>query len=1001
MDQSLRTVTTQLLNVSSEDVKIDTSKTDGTKLIVLDKEDREDSDNPEEVDESLLKQVNSEISNLESMGVNFGRPTNSKFGYFEISHPGHAMAITEEELEKEMSGFKEATPAPAKNAPPTTSGGISTWILLNPPTTTYKPFADDKSKIPSDSIEQTTLKFPLISETTLKPELKTTIIPDVISTTVKKATTTGTKKVTIASSTPKIEKPTTVKATTKEQQSTTVKSTTASKKDSPTTTVKTVNVTKVANASTKTPKPTPAVKSNSAKPTNVKGNRPNRPKTPSTRRTTTVKPPVTKHQEMIATSSIEKVTVKPLNQNATAIPRPSSIIKSEATERPMFITKIKASVVAQSQKDSTAQPLTSTTSKSIDAQTELIEIPVKRPSSTKVNGILKVKKQPSSSSDGIVIQPIKVNAPVLKIEQLENKKDTHDDDEMDTKLDNANTKVELEFKPETMKIVETTTAAASTTSTKKPKRKSSNKRKKNKTRRRKPVRTTTEGYTALDLLTDLTTAVADSAMQESKIEPETKVAAASSTNVKNKNNKNNKNNKKPEKGISTQIYNFLSREVMPSFGVMSLVGLGLGIASYFLYPFGGAIARRNYEVEPNYKYNIDEYGGNYGQSEEEVFSKVLQGMSPEQKLQGIKDYENEQQKQYYNKYQHQDGGYSEVKSTRKGGDQSKYTTLSNTNNYRPPDNMASYDVKYRNTEFKYPEVPTTQNYYERQTQTTFTTGEPNGGGGGGGSADRQFVVGNVPKEYNTFDEKLPVQAALKKTASYEAGESVGQSQFEQNIAQQFKFPENSVNLPNVAPQKYAAPPPEIVTAKPVDGYDEIEITPTAVAVEHGPRAMRLRRSIAKRESSVIQVIPSRAREEKEDEISNEIFGTMDQAMPTDDSKDHKMAISKIHDEAVNSTTTTTTSSSTTPEAKVSSSSSSSSETPTEPDLFDLDPTTTNQFDYVTTEKPKPLDNGFHLFSFVRRIAEVKLKLGITMLKHASESFARYLGNVQKRINGDK
>lgn len=82
-----------------------------------------------------------------------------------------------------------------------------------------------------------------------------------------------------------------------------------------------------------------------------------------------------------------------------------------------------------------------------------------------------------------------------------------------------------------------------------------------------------------------------------------------------------------EKPIGTQLYNYLSREIIPTVGV-GMVGLLVtaGLASYFLYPFGAA--RRSYEVdrrdkEGAYYYN-DRYSG--GIAEEEAIGKVIAGM---------------------------------------------------------------------------------------------------------------------------------------------------------------------------------------------------------------------------------------------------------------------------------------------------------------------------------------------------------------------------------------
>lgn len=84
--------------------------------------------------------------------------------------------------------------------------------------------------------------------------------------------------------------------------------------------------------------------------------------------------------------------------------------------------------------------------------------------------------------------------------------------------------------------------------------------------------------------------------------------------------------------LSTRIYNYLAREVMPNVGV-GIVGLMLtaGLAGLLLYPFGAAVPiRRNYE-KPGPSYNLNDYPPagevDNAQPEESVLSQVLAGMS--------------------------------------------------------------------------------------------------------------------------------------------------------------------------------------------------------------------------------------------------------------------------------------------------------------------------------------------------------------------------------------
>lgn len=1027
MDQSLRTVATQLLNVTHPQ---DVITANNKELIKAEYNVATTPKSLEKNTPSLVKDASSEVSNLEP--VSFGRPINSKFSYFETSHPGQAMAMTEEELEREMSTTRLIT---AHKSHPTTTGGISTWILLNPPSTTVKSTELEKMKTqqpfqtevrltvrPSSTIEKVET-IPQLEKIAEKTTSQLTPIITTEKVITKKPTATTTKKV--VTSTLRPEKTTQDSGKAETSSSTTLKvirttTTSTSTTSDGTTTLTTVLTTKKSQPQRTTSKPkvtTPRTTSHS-KPTTTK------PPKPKPTRKTTIKPETVKNETSASTGKIEKVTFKPV----PIITTPQN--KPENTERPMFVTKIKASVLMDTQKTpTTLLPATtattlsaSTTSNSNLSSADLVEVPVRsKPTGTKVNNVLKVQlKKPVDETTQIEIEPIKVNMPILKIEKVDKSKmdeivmkDT--DDFNDSRID-----LKFDFNPELTKInVETQTEVAATTSTagttasttKRPRHNS--KRKKNKTRRRKPTTSVPSSTTvAMPILMETNEGVTDptymdNAVQESKIAPETKVAANTTKTKK----------KQPQKAISTQIYNFLSREVMPSFGVMSLVGLGLGLASYFLYPFGSTITRRNYEVEPNYKYNMDEYGGNYGQSEEEMLSKVFQGMTNyENKYPGGND-------NYYH-YQRYDGAY-DTQTTKKADPRYPSTSPG----YKTVEN--TQPVKYRNTDFRYAEAQTTPVYYDRKRPDLVAEVDASS------AANRQFVVGNVPKEY-PFDVKvanLPMDS--KKGVGYMSTE-VGHTQFDKD-AQDFDFP-NAAALHGYG---YLG----ASTIRPDDGYEEIEITPTAVAVEHGPRSLKVkraavneagggrRRSLRSKRESVIQIIPSkreleeeREEVEKEEDLSNEILDIIDSALPGGEephkrgsennevedlegqkrkqeeeantrAKTSTLKTTVEHTEATTEIPTTFTIGKMTDDTSVSSENSFDKEDITHPtDAKIPEATTVEWFDSSTTNKPS---GGFSLLNFVKKVAEIKFRLGLTILKHASEGFARYLGHVQKRINGEE
>ncbi|KAF2899526.1 hypothetical protein ILUMI_06661 [Ignelater luminosus] len=186
-------------------------------------------------------------------------------------------------------------------------------------------------------------------------------------------------------------------------------------------------------------------------------------------------------------------------------------------------------------------------------------------------------------------------------------------------------------------------------------------------------------------------------------------------------------NKLKEKPISTQIYNYLSREIIPTVGV-GLVGLMVtaGLASYFLYPFG--IARRSYEVdrkdkEDTYYYN-DEYNPG-GIAEEEVIGKVIAGM-PSNNYQG---YRSPSSRDVYSNVRQKQNDYGFRKSSQSPSD-AIYLTPSRK--YGEEDNFY-----YRNHKPDYYNLHRNnynQEIIEHSQETGYTVD------------DKQFVVGNVPKD---------------------------------------------------------------------------------------------------------------------------------------------------------------------------------------------------------------------------------------------------------------
>lgn len=269
--------------------------------------------------------------------------------------------------------------------------------------------------------------------------------------------------------------------------------------------------------------------------------------------TTTAKIPTKKNKTASAQGrpTITMVTRRIPAENVT--PKPYNASSKITVHSSPALTKIKASILAESLRDKTTEkPVTQSAVKGFTKRTTAATSP--SPSTT----TKKIEEMTTIPSSDIITT-------FSSIERKDNTVDLY-----------------IESREAT---------------TKKPKRPSqanTNKRKKTNKNRRRP---TTEKPLEI----------------ESKTKNATKTALA----------------KKP---ISTQIYNYLSREVMPSVGV-GLVGLMVTAGlTYFLYPFSGL--RRSYTIDRKddlYRYNTDELATADGQSEEEVFGKVIAGM-PANKL---------------------------------------------------------------------------------------------------------------------------------------------------------------------------------------------------------------------------------------------------------------------------------------------------------------------------------------------------------------------------------
>ncbi|KAG6453845.1 hypothetical protein O3G_MSEX008355 [Manduca sexta] len=375
------------------------------------------------------------------------------------------------------------------------------------------------------------------------------------------------------------------------------------------------------------------------------------------------------------------------------------------------------------------------------------------------------------------------------------------------------------------------------TTTKKPKRSSS--KSKNKTKKRK---TSTP-----------------------KPESETEI-----TEIKTSGNKTKsaKPAKKPEQTgtITTQLYNYFSREVMPSVGV-GVIGLAslVGIASYFLYPFSTPV-RRTFEVDKKddiYNYNAEEYAndGN-GQAEEEMLGTVLAGM-PTHAKQKLNPYAAQTphinrypvKKDQDLRYRHgavYDPNYSRYPQQKTGI--AHAAVYAKPVNYNP-----QYETRHvYTTESKY-------NFDKPQSYTPYPAVEPiyaapqtgSGVSSYGNDNTNSVVYGVKPTSdsdfkpvypYNSqfFSESTSSPVTYSPTSMYLGSNNEEQEASVESSSQSNESDENKFVVGNV--------PKELVDSA----------TP-AVVPEHGPRKLK-KRSI----SSSLEEILRAEKENKDIFISNEI-----------------------------------------------------------------------------------------------------------------------------------
>ncbi|XP_047521098.1 cell wall protein DAN4-like isoform X1 [Pieris napi] len=525
---------------------------------------------------------------------------------------------------------------------------------------------------------------------------------------------------------------------------------------------------------------------------------------------------------------------------------------------------------------------------------------------------------------------------------------------------------------------------------------------------------------------------------------------SSSTELKTANKtKTTKTSKKPTKAtgpFTSQIYNYFSREVMPSVGVgvIGLAGL-VGIASYFLYPFATPV-RRTFEVDKKddiYKNNAEEYAneGN-GQPEEEMLGTVLAGM-PAHAKQKLNPYaaqtnynarypaKKEQQDIRYRHVTKYDPNYGVHYPQQKTGIAHGAVYSEPLNYHRRPqyETRHAYTTSYPAVEpiFAAPQTgPSDATSYGSESSGSVVYGvKP--------SADTDFKP-VYPYDPQFYGETTTSPVTYSQTSMY-LGSNNESEQSEDN-----KYNEDSNSDTESGENKF------VVGNVPKELSDSD--TP-AVVPEHGPRKLnRKRRSLRlKRGVAIEEILEAANKKEKEVFLSNEIDEALryvphiPQSIELLPIKTEENYINIIPIEAVNpsnalkgenakmgeivesvSTIPIEDSNDKTTDMsnEILPSSSSQSETAKNSDITNTErnlqadtttdikleststtstvPKTTKQptdFPEILTYPPPSSSNGF--FGFLQRLVEFKYRLGLSILQNTSKSLNNYLRSMEESI----
>lgn len=468
---------------------------------------------------------------------------------------------------------------------------------------------------------------------------------------------------------------------------------------------------------------------------------------------------------------------------------------------------------------------------------------------------------------------------------------------------------------------------------------------------------------------------------------------STSTKIKKKSDKkpsNTKIAKKPEKPITTQIYNYLAREVMPTVGV-GLVGLMVtaGLATYFLGGPLGAL-RRSYDIASRRDDEVpfdrsDDFGN--VQNEEDMFGKVIAGM-PENSA-----YRNNIRVQSAYHPQQYSGGYS------KYSQQSPKYGVQPQSRYRTAEPYQGYQNQYAQ-------------YYQQQQQQAMRQQQLQQAQAKSAMVDYPSVQQNIQAQpvsaqnvqaYNMDAVEITTYPPESYSLDYE---DIAQSYFpqkdEEENAQVSIEPQKMLEIEQkkVQPQ-YGAQQSEkitIVQAQSVPtnhktNEKSYELPTPAALVSHSDEEYQ--NSIANAimnqkkqfvvgtvvaenfEDNSASAVPEHGPRKRRNVLPIKIAPKSLDDNEIDDDLDGKIKLQSetsttAHDETVTHEVHEST-------------------THLEKDE------TLNENESTTTTYVYDINGQTNLFGFMRRVIELKLRLGLNFLQNATLAFQHYLKGVEERV----